>query len=531
MVDIEHSLSSLYLLPFPFQLSLLPLRQIPNSKLKNILLFGAGKSSTALIDYLLKETGPLNWQVTLADSNPSAARAKLGSAQNAVAVDLNVEDNKQRRNLIKEADIVISLLPPALHFLVAKDCLHFEKDLLTASYIDDAIRSLESSLTGKGVLFLCEMGLDPGIDHMSAMQIVHGLREKGAKITSFYSHCGGLVAPESDDNPWRYKISWNPRNVVLAGKSGAIYREAGKEKRMDYESLFDPLRTVNVEELGRLAWYPNRDSRSYMPLYGMEKVENFVRTTLRYPEFCFGWKNIIELALTDETIQYDTNGLTLQQFFQQHFANHGFSQWMEKQLTKRFENTQQLLENLMQLLKAESAEDVEEMRDFLMVDDAGQLEEVNLDDVKNKAAMTVAGQMHEANLSMKQLIYLGMEDNETLINKGKCSAADILQLALEQKLALKPGDKDMIVMLHEIEYEIKKEKHKVESCLIVKGDDHVHTAMAKTVGLPLGIAAMLILQKKIRLSGLHIPVLPEIYEPVMKELANYGIAFRESQPF
>ena len=145
--------------------------------------------------------------------------------------------------------------------------------------------------------------------------------------------------------------------------------------------------------------------------------------------------------------------------------------------------------------------------------------------------MTVAGQMHEANLSMKQLIYLGMEDNETLINKGKCSAADILQLALEQKLALKPGDKDMIVMLHEIEYEIKKEKHKVESCLIVKGDDHVHTAMAKTVGLPLGIAAMLILQKKIRLSGLHIPVLPEIYEPVMKELANYGIAFRESQPF
>lgn len=500
--------------------------------MKNILLLGAGKSATSLIDYLKKETGRLGWQLTLADSNLESARAKLGSAPHVTAVAADVQDEMQRRNLIKEADIVISLLPPSLHFLVAKDCLQFEKDLLTASYVDDSIRSLESALSGKGVLFLCEMGLDPGIDHMSAMKLIHQLREKGAKIQSFYSYCGGLVAPESDDNPWRYKISWNPRNVVLAGKSGAIYREGGKEKQMDYEQLFDATRTVKVEGLGRLAWYPNRDSRPYMPIYGLEKVNSFVRTTLRYPEFCFGWKNIIELGLTDETVQYQTDGMSFKQFFQQHLASHGFSEWMERQLTTRFENTQHLLENLMQLLKAEEeAEDKEETREFMMVDDSGQLEEVNLEEVKNRAAITVAGQMREANLSMKQLIFLGMEDNETLINKGNCSAADVLQLALEKKLALKEGDKDMIVMLHEIEYELKGKKHKTESCLVVKGEDHIHTAMAKTVGLPLGIAAIMILQKKIRLSGLHIPVLPEIYEPVLKELENQGISFTETYPY
>lgn len=498
--------------------------------MKNILLFGAGKSATVLIDYLVQETRRHGWRLTVADSNAETVQSKLGDAPHTQAAAIDVQVETQRRSLIKEADIVISLLPPGLHFLVAKDCVHFEKDLLTASYIDDAIRSLESSLAGKGVLFLCEMGLDPGIDHMSAMQLIHRLRQEGARIQSFYSHCGGLVAPESDDNPWRYKISWNPRNVVLAGKSGAIYKEGGKEKTMEYPNLFDASRTVPVEGLGKMAWYPNRDSRPYMQLYGLEKVHNFVRTTLRYPEFCFGWKNLIELSFTDETIFYETDGMTMQEFFQQHLANNGFSDWMEKQLTSRFENTQQLLENLMQLLKAEE-EDKETTREFLVVDDNGKLEELNIEDVKNQAAVTVAGQMREANLSIKQLVYLGMEDQETLINKGRCSAADILQFCLEQKLALHPHDKDMVVMLHQIEYELKGNKHKVESSLIVKGEDSVHTAMAKTVGLPLGIAAVLILQKKIRLSGLHIPVLPEIYEPVLRELSALGIQFRESQSY
>jgi saccharopine dehydrogenase-like NADP-dependent oxidoreductase len=350
-------------------------------------------------------------------------------------------------------------------------------------------------------------------------------------INSFKSHCGGLVAPESDDNPWHYKISWNPRNIVLAGKSGAVYKENGKEKQLFYEELFDPARVVNIENIGDLCWYPNRDSLGYISLYELQSAQTFIRTTLRYPEFCFGWKNIIDLRLTDETVQYDTNGMSLQDFFQQHFKKYGFSDWIEKQVTARFAQTKLLLEKLQQLLEAEEDANVyqkKELQDFMMVDEQGELMDINLDEVKTKAAATVAGQMHEANLAMKQLFYLGMDDNATLINKGDCSAADVLQFALEEKMVLKPEDRDMIIMRHELQYEAGGKKHEVTSSLLVKGDDNIHTAMAKTVGLPLGIAAKLILQGKINLTGLHIPVSAEIYEPVLKELEKFGVKFYES---
>ncbi len=234
---------------------------------------------------------------------------------------------------------------------------------------------------------------------------------------------------------------------------------------------------------------------------------------MRYPEFCFGLENIIDLKLTDETPQYNTDGMTLQQFFQQHFSKYGFSEWIEKQLTSRFTQTKQLLEKLQQLLEAEQEvddEDREALQKFMMVDDNGELMDVNLDEVKTQAAATVAGQMHEANLSMKQLLYLGMDDGKTVINKGLCSAADVLQFAMERKLALKESDKDMIVMLHEIDYELQGQHHQVSSCLIVEGEDALHTAMAKTVGLPLGIAAKLILQGKIRRRGLQFLYCPTL---------------------
>lgn len=256
------------------------------------------------------------------------------------------------------------------------------------------------------MLFLCEMGLDPGIDHMSAMKLIHGLQRKGAAITSFKSHCGGLVAPESDDNPWHYKVSWNPRNVVLAGKAGAMFKEENKDKTIPHESLFDAGRVVDIPGVGDLSWYPNRDSLNYIEPYQLNDVKTFVRTTLRYPEFCFGWKNLIQLKLTDETIQYETDNLTLKQFFQEHLNQYGFSEWIDKQLTARFAQTKLLLEKLQQLLTAEQEADdnqIKELRDFMMVDDNGELMDVNLEVVKMKAAATVAGQMHEANLSMKQL--------------------------------------------------------------------------------------------------------------------------------
>ena len=499
--------------------------------MKRILIFGAGKSSSYLIDYLGRFLQSNNWRLLIADANLAAAQAKIAGIPNTEAVAVDVMHNEQRKELIASAEIIISLLPPTLHYLVAVDCINAKKNLLTASYIDDRIGALAHDIEKNGLLFLCEMGLDPGIDHMSAMKLINEIKAKGGIIHSFKSHCGGLVAPQSDDNPWHYKISWNPRNIVLAGKAGAHTKENGQIKHYLYEDLFDANRVVEIPGLGYLAWYPNRDSLSYAKLYDVEEAHTFVRTTLRDPEFCFGWKNIIDLKLTDETKQYDTDGMTLQQFFQLHFNQNGFSDWIEKQLTARFAQTKSLLEKLQELLAAEEEVEEEkksELQDFMMVDTAGELMDINIDEVKNKAAATVAGQMHEANLSLKQLFFLGMDDDKTIINKGICSAADVLQFSLEQKLALKPEDKDMIVMMHELEYSIDARSQSLNSSLIVQGEDSVRTAMAKTVGLPLGIAARLILEGKISLTGLHIPIIREIYEPVMKELEEYGIAFEES---
>lgn len=465
------------------------------------------------------------------DADEKAAVEKTHNAPGTYATSVDVAEEIQRKKWISEADIVISLLPPALHYLVAKDCIVFSKNLLTASYVDAAMKDLAQLVKEKGLFFLCEMGLDPGIDHMSAMKIVHSLQKRNLRITSFRSHCGGLVAPESDDNLWRYKISWNPRNVVLAGKAGAIFRENNQVKKITYENLFNPNNVVDFPGVGLLSWYPNRDSLGYIVDYGLDDVFTFIRTTLRYPDFSFGWNNVIQLKLTDETPVYDTDGMSLRRFFQIHLQRHGFSEWVEKQLTSKFMQTKLLLEKLQQLLDAEEdvdADQMKELQEFMMVNPKGKLLDVNLEEVKTQAAATVAGQMHEANLSIKQLFFLGMDDSETIINKGRCSAADVLQFALEKKLQLKDSDKDMIVMLHEIDYEENGKSNFIKSSLVVKGENNTRTAMAKTVGLPLGIAATLILQGKINLTGLHIPILPEIYEPVLKELESFGILFEET---
>ncbi|HUR11353.1 MAG TPA: saccharopine dehydrogenase C-terminal domain-containing protein [Flavitalea sp.] len=499
--------------------------------MKHIVLFGAGKSATALIQYLVMTSEQEHWRLTVADSDAALVRSKTGNSKVAAVASFDVAIGNDRAALIKSADIVISLLPPSLHYLVATDCLAFSKNLLTASYIDEKIRSLSTAIKEKQLLFLCEMGLDPGIDHMSAMKLIDSIRGHGGKIFSFHSHCGGLVAPESDDNPWRYKVSWNPRNIVLAGKAGANFLENGESKHISYEELFDESRRVSIPTLGELSWYPNRDSVSYMPVYGLDDAETFIRTTLRYPDFSFGWKNILDLKLTDETVQYDTNDMSLQQFFQMHFHQYGFSEWIEKRLTSRFTQTKELLDKLQELLEAEEeavqAAGDRESQEIMMVDDKGELKDLNLDDVKQNAAATVAGTMLEANLAIKQLIFLGINDDETKINKGLCSAADILQFALEKKLALKDTDHDMVVMLHEVGYTLAGKKKIARSFLIDTGIDAVNTAMSKTVGLPLGIAAKLILQNKIKVDGLCIPTLKEIYEPVLRELGEQGIRFEE----
>ena len=429
--------------------------------MKHILLFGAGKSATVLIDYLKQTANKKQWRVTVADMNLAAVQSKVGDDAWVKAVDISIEDEIERMALIQGADVVISLLPPSLHYFVAMDCLAAGKHLLTASYVDEKIKALAGEIEKKGILFLCEMGLDPGIDHMSAMQLIHRIKKEGGRIKSFLSHCGGLVAPESDDNPWHYKISWNPRNVVLAGKAGAVYREESGVRSLEYGELFLDCKEVFVDGIGQLAYYPNRDSLSYIPVYGLEETETFVRTTLRHPDFCKGWNRIIQLGLTDEITMIDTDGLTISAFLKAHF--------FEKNIF--IESSDGPLQN--------------------------------------------------------QFLYLGLED-DTLINKGTCSKADVLQFIIEKKWVLHEHDRDMIVMMHEIGYEVNGEWSMVNSTLVVKGEDNLRTAMAKTVGLPLGIAATLLLEGKIHETGLHIPIIPGIYEPVLKSLTDYGIVFKET---
>jgi saccharopine dehydrogenase-like NADP-dependent oxidoreductase len=500
--------------------------------MRKILLFGAGKSATVLIDYLVSNSLSENWTVTVVDANLALAESKVGNALGGVAVAFDITDAEERSSHIREADIVISLLPPALHYLVARDCLAFRKNLLTASYVDDNIKALQEEIEKAGLLFLCEMGLDPGIDHMSAKKMIDEIHECGGLITSFYSHCGGLVAPLSDNNPWRYKISWNPRNVVLAGKHGATFKKDGEVTTLTYPELFAEKRFVDVPGLEPLCWYPNRDSLSYISTYNLLETPTFIRTTLRHADFIYGWKNIIDLHLTDEEKLYETDGKTLMEFFKEHLQREGFDNWLQNKMQEQFQWSKKVLEDLVNLVeleekaKAVSGEGVEE---FMMVNEQGSLESMDIDELKTNAAASVAFKLHEAKLTLKQLFFLGMDDDKTVINKGTCTAADVLQFALEKKLALQSGDRDMVVMIHEVEYEKEGRLYKQTSSFVLEGEDDHRTAMAKTVGLPLGIAARLILNGKISVKGLHIPVIPDIYNPVLAALEEQGIRFTEQE--
>lgn len=503
--------------------------------MKQILLFGAGKSATALIDYLIANSENENWHITIADTDAALIEAKTGLATCTTAVAVDVYHESDRQQLVQNADIVISLLPPALHILVATDCVQSGKNLLTASYADDAMKALADEAAQKGVLLLCEMGLDPGIDHMSAMQMIDAIRAAGGQVTSFYSHCGGLVAPESDNNPWHYKISWNPRNVVMAGKAGAIYKLNGEIITETYEAIFNQFDFLEGDDMGDWCWYPNRDSLSYMPLYGLQDCATFIRTTIRKLEFMYGWKNLLALQLTDEEVKYETDGMSIAEFLRQHFTEHNFTDWITTKLSAQFSSLNDTLDKTIQLLKKEEemleeseGEEEERKDNFLMVDDDGNLKDVSLQEEKQQAAGNIAARLYESNMLLQQLFYLGMKDDETIINRGRCSAADVLQFILEKKLPLLPDEKDLVLMIHEIDYENEEGRFHKRATLRLEGENGIRTAMAKTVGLPLGIAARLILNGKINLTGLHIPISKEIYQPVLRELAAAGIEFVET---
>jgi saccharopine dehydrogenase (NADP+, L-glutamate forming) len=432
---------------------------------QTILIIGAGKSATVLIQYLQQKAVENDWYVILADGDEAIAKNKWNNAPNGNALGINIENELDRQNLVQKADIVVSMLPAQLHFLVAKDCLEFGKPLFTASYVDDNMRSIAAEIESKQLLFLCEMGLDPGIDHMSAMAIIDEIHEKGGKISSFKSHCGGLVAPESDDNPWHYKISWNPRNIILAGKAGAIYLENGVTVSKDYATIFELAPVVDLPGIGHLAYYPNRNSLSYIDTYHLHGVKNFVRTTLRYPAFCTGWNAIVQLHLTDETVIELAPNTTVQHWFTSHIQLNGLEKILEK-----------------------------------CTQDAAIKE---------------------------QLEFIGLYASATIPAQFN-SNASILQWLLEGKWKLADTDKDLVVILHEIEYSIGDRRFKLDSSMVLTGEDAINTAMATTVGLPLAMGVCAYLKGEIQMTGLHIPIDARIYQPILKCLAEEGIVFQET---
>lgn len=437
----------------------------------NILIIGAGRSAGALIEYCLDHTHEMGWRVTVADNNLDEARAAVGDHPRAIPAWLDVTKNNDRQELIGRSDVVVSLLPAHLHLHVARDCVRLRKHLVTASYVSKELYRLGDEARKADLVFMGEMGLDPGLDHMSAMKTLNELRSEGATIDAFRSYTGGLVTPESANNPWRYKLTWSPRNVVLAGQGTAHYLENGKLRCIPYHRLFPSAYPVDIPGFEELEVYPNRDSLLYRDKYGLEDIPTLIRGTLRYPGFCAAWDALVQLGMTD--------------------AN--FPILASKKMTYH----------------------------ELMDSYAGK--EPHGGSVKERVAHLIG---HRPNGPvMRRLDWLGLF-RKTRIKTAQATPALILQRLLEKRLKFEADDRDLVVMHHIFDYTIDGETRRRTSTLLLSGDER-HTAMAKTVGLPMGIFLKLIAQGKISSRGVNIPVIPEVYVPVLEQLRRFGVEFEE----
>jgi saccharopine dehydrogenase-like NADP-dependent oxidoreductase len=438
--------------------------------MQNILIIGAGRSASSLIKYLLEQSVRENWFITVGDVSIGLVKQKTEGYPNARAIQFDINDEAQREAEIKRADLVISMLPAFMHMNVAMDCVRLKKHLATASYVSKEMKELDEQAKAAGIILMNEIGLDPGIDHASAMKVIDHIHEQGGELTSFKSYCGGLVAPESNDNPWGYKFSWNPRNVVLAGQGTAQFIEDGCYKYIPYNRLFTQTETIEVDGHGKFTAYANRDSLSYRKFYNIEKIPTMLRGTLRMPGYCRAWNVFVKLGLTDDSYKIEASETLT------------YGDLLTALLPKGKES------------------------------------------VKEKLIMFMGNEMNAEELAMIE--WLGIFGDRK-IRLANATPAQILQDLLEEKWLLKENDKDMIVMQHQFEYVLNGKNKKIISSLVVKGEDQTYTAMAKTVGLPLAITAKLILQGKIKARGVTIPTSKEIYEPVLKELEEYDVTFKE----
>ena len=443
--------------------------------MRKILIIGAGRSASSLVKFLLDSSDKENLKVIIADISIENANKLAQNHPNSKVLKLDIFNEVDRKREIKSADIVISMLPARFHMEVAKDCVEFEKSLVTASYISEELKALNDEVIGKGLVFMNEIGLDPGVDHMSAMQIIDRIKDQGGKMIMFESFTGGLVAPESDTNLWHYKFTWNPRNVVVAGQGGvAKFIQEGKYKYIPYNKLFRRTEFLEVENYGRFEALANRDSLKYREIYGLEDIKTLYRGTIRRVGFSRAWNIFVQLGMTDDSyIMEDSKNMSYREF------------------TNSF-------------LPYKPTDSVElKLRHCLKID--------------------------QDDIIWDKLLELDIFNPKKIVGLKDATPAQILQKILMESWTLEEEDKDMIVMYHKFGYELNGEKKQIESNMVVIGDDQTYTAMAKTVGLPVAIATLKILNGEIKTPGVQLPISKEVYEPILKELQSHGINFIEKE--
>jgi saccharopine dehydrogenase-like NADP-dependent oxidoreductase len=443
--------------------------------MRNILIIGAGRSATSLIRYLLDKSEAEDLFITIGDISVQSAQKFTAGHPNARGILLDVFNDVQRKQAVENSDLVISMLPARYHIEVARDCIEFGKHMVTASYVSNEMQALNHKAESKGLVFMNEIGLDPGIDHMSAMKVIDGIRAKGGKMLLFESFCGGLIAPESDNNLWNYKFTWNPRNVVLAGQGGAAeFIQEGKYKYIPYHRLFRRTEFINIEEFGKFEVYANRNSLKYQSVYGLDNILTLYRGTIRRVGFSRAWNMFVQLGMTDDSYTIpDSENMSYRDFV-----------------------------NL--FLPYSPSDSVElKLRHALKID--------------------------QDDLMWEKLEELDLFTKEKTLGIKDATPAMGLQKILEDKWTLAPHDKDMIVMYHKFGYELEGKKYQIDSHMTLIGEDQTHTAMAKTVGLPVAIAALKILNEEITTPGVQLPIAKEVYEPILNELEENGIIFHEKE--
>ncbi len=436
--------------------------------MKKVLICGAGMSATDLISYMLEHAEEHNWEVTVGDISVVTAKRKIDGHSRGKAVYFDCYDNAIMEHYIKDSDIVISLLPPGMHAATAKIALQYNVHLVTASYASWEMMDMHAEAKEKGLVFLNELGADPGIDHMNGMRSIDKIRKKGGELLAFTSYCGSLVSPESNDNPWGYKFTWSPMNVIMAGSAGACYYKKGNFRCIPYHRLFTTPKIISIPGFRAFEAYENRDSAAYRKKYNLYDIPTLIRATLRYPGFCEGWNMLVQMGLTANNYHIEGS------------ENMTYRQWVASYLP---DNGSSLKDTLAEFLDIERG-----------------------------------GELHE------QLLWTGLLSDRPI----RCvngTPAEILLDLLQDKLKFNHGDTDMLVFYERLEYKLEGELFEHISHLVTKGLDHWHTAISRTVGLPAAIGAKLILNGEICSPGVLFPWTKEVYDPILNELSEQGITY------